>query len=528
MLVNSLFLVLSLLFAVSMLAMLAEKLHIAYPIFLVISGLLISFVPGIPLIRLKPDIVFIIFLPPLLYSAAWNTAWNSFWFYKRPIIMLSLGLVVFTATAVAFASHALIPGFTLATGFLLGGIISPPDAVAATSIISKVKVSKRVVTVLEGESLLNDASSLIVFRFALAAIITGQFNFWEADIDFMRVVSGGIAIGLAVAVIMYLIHRYLPTTESIDTAITLIAPYLMYIIAEHYHLSGVLAVVSGGLFLSYRSHKIFSYSSRIQTMSVWNTLVFILNGMVFILIGLQLPEVVKNLGEYSLMHAIGYGIIISLVIIVIRILWVYPGAYLPRILSKKIRERETRPSWQTVFVVGWSGMRGVVSLAAGLSIPLTLNNAPFPHRSIILFITFIAILFTLVLQGLTLPFLVKFLKIESDDHDAEDEQAIRLRLATISLHHMEEHYAEESTAIEAYKRLKERYERMIENTNKKLKSHDVTVVPDFLPKYRNMLLELVAIRRDELVKMRHDKKYPDELLRDKEAELDLEEARLRK
>lgn len=265
---------------------------------------------------------------------------------------MAFGLVIFTSAAIAGVACAIIPDFTLALGFLLGGIISPPDAVAATSVLQGLQVPKRVVTLLEGESLINDASYLIVFRFALATVATGQFYIWKATTDFFMVAILGIVIGLAIANVVYAVHRFLPTTPSIDTALTIISPYLMYIAAEHFHYSGVLAVVSGGLFLSFRSHEIFTYNSRIQTYAVWDTLVFMLNGIVFILIGLQLPDIVGGLGQYSLGEAIGYGLIISAVTIVVRILWIFPGAYLPRILSKRIRNKEPRPGWKSVTFVG--------------------------------------------------------------------------------------------------------------------------------------------------------------------------------
>lgn len=531
MFLENLLLILSLLVAVSMLSMLSEKLRISYPIFLVIAGLGISLVPGMPTIKLEPDLVFLIFLPPLLFAAAWNTSWKDFVKYLRPISLLSIGLVIFTSTAVAIVSNSLIPGFTLALGFLLGGIISPPDAIAATSVLHDLKVPKRILTILEGESLVNDASSLIVFRFALATISTGQFVLWKASVNFVVVAIMGIIIGLAIAHILYVILRFLPTTSHIDTVVTLAAPYLMYVTAEHFHYSGVLAVVSGGLFLAFRSHEIFSYNTRLQTESVWGTLVFLLNGVVFIMIGLQLPGIIKGLGNFSIGDAILYAVLISLLTIVIRILWVYPGAYVPRWLSKKIRERETRPTWQAIFIVGWSGMRGVVSLAAALSVPLTLDDgSSFPYRNLILFITFVVILFTLVLQGLSLPLLIRWLKIkEEGNNESYQEQSIRLRLATAVLDHMQTAYAAESTSIEAFNRLKERYERMVEYASQRLdQQENGAAKPDFLPKYRKMLIELVEIRRKELIKMRNEKEFSDELLRKKEVELDLEEARLRK
>jgi Na+/H+ antiporter len=528
---DNLLIVISLLFGVSMLTMLSEKLRISYPIFLVIAGLLISFLPGIPHITLEPDWVFLLFLPPLLYSAAWNTSWKDFWQFKRPIGLLAIGLVIFTATAVAYLSNAMIPDFTLAMGFVLGGIISPPDAIAATSVLQGLKIPKRIVVILEGESLVNDASSLIVFRVALATLLTGQFVFWKASVDFFLVSIMGVVIGLAIAHVLYLVHRFFPTTSSIDTALTFIAPYLMYIGAEHFHYSGVLATVSGGLFLSYRSSEIFSYNSRMQSQYVWETVVFLLNGIVFILIGLQLPDIITGLGKNSIGEAVTYAVVISIVTILIRLLWVFPSTYLPHILSKTIRESENRPPWKTVFIIGWSGMRGVVSLASGLAVPLTLTNSTtaFPQRDLILFITFVVILFTLVLQGLSLPYLIKWLKITDDGGDEEEQEiAIRLRLATASLGHMQSVYGEEVQMIDAFIRLKDRYERMIENAkNKRSEKENNAAKADFLPKYRSMLIEIVYVKRDELQKLRRERIYSDEILKARERELDFEEARLR-
>jgi len=522
---ENLLIIVSLLVAVSMLSMLSQKLKVPYPIFLVIAGLVISFIPGIPVVTLHPDMVFLLFLPPLLYAAAWYTSWKDFWAARRTISMMAFGLVIFTSTAVAFISQLLIPDFPLALGFLLGGIISPPDAVAAASVLQTVKVPKRVVTILEGESLINDASSLIVFRFALAAVLTGQFTMSKAATDFFVVTGVGIAIGLLLGLVLFYIHKYLPTTPSIDTSLTIISPYLMYIVAEHYHVSGVMAVVSGGLFLSYRSHEIFSYNTRIQAYPFWEVLIFILNGLVFILIGLQLPHIFSALQLYTFPELILYGLVISIVVVIIRILWVFAGAYLSCYLHKK----ERKLSWRNEFLIAWSGMRGVVSLASALAIPLTLpDNSPFPHRDLLLFITFVVILFTLVFQGLSLSPVIRFLKIGEDESgEKEQETIIRLRLAEAALTHLQTHYSDELDTIEAYTRIKDRYERMVEIANRKLLKEETDMaVPLFLPKYRRMLLELVTVRRGELYKLRSEKNYSHELLRRKEHELDLEEARL--
>jgi len=527
---NNLLLILSLLFVVSMLSMLSKKLRISYPIFLVIAGLIISLIPDVPHITLEPELVYIIFLPPLLYAAAWNTSWNDFWHSRRAISLLAFGLVIATSLFIAFTAQLMIPGFTLALGFLLGGIISPPDAVAATSVLQDLKVPRRVVTILEGESLINDASSIIVLSFALAAVKTGEFVLWKAVGDFFLVVIMGIITGLVIAHIVYAIHRFLPTTPSIDTAISFIAPYLMYIVAEHFHYSGVLAVVAGGLFLSFRSHEVFSYSSRMQTITVWGTVVFLLNGIVFILIGLQLPSVIDGMWDYSLTDAIKYAVIISLITIAVRLLWVFPGTYLPRILSRKIREREQRPSWKSVFIVGWSGMRGVVSLASALAIPLTLpGGEAFPHRNLILFITFIAILITLVIQGLSLPWLIKIFKIESKDNEEEQEQNIKISLATAAINYIDNTYGEELEHSESFKILRNRYVSMIEAANERLaeEQNERPKEAAFI-NFRKLLLELIDVRRAELKNMMKNNLFPHELILSKEEELDLEEARLRK
>jgi Na+/H+ antiporter len=424
----------------------------------------------------------------------------------------------------------MIPDFPLELGFLLGGIVSPPDAIAATSVLSNLKVSRQVTTILEGESLVNDASSLIVYRFALAALFTGRFVFWKAGLDFLMVIFVGILIGLVIAHIVYAIHRWLPTTPSIDTGITFISPYLMYIVAEHFHSSGVLAVVSGGLFLSYRSQDIFDYGSRLTTTSVWNVVVFLLNGVVFILIGLQLPGIIRGLGEYSLRAAIGYGVVISLVAIVVRLLWVYPGAYLPRLINRRIRRRETRPPSKQVFILGWSGMRGVVSLAAALAIPIALPGGEgVPHRNLILCITFIVILITLVVQGLSLPWLIRWLKIVSTDGDQEKVLNLKLRLDKLALEHIDAGYAQQVASIEPFSMLRARYDRKAQLTARILdKRGEKDAVPSFMYQFRNLQLELIRIQREELARIRHRNEFPEELIRNEEFEMDLEEARIRR
>lgn len=528
---DNLLLILALLFSVFMMVMAAQKMKIAYPIFLVLAGLVISLVPGIPDVELDPDLVFLIFLPPLLYEAAWYTSWNDFWRWKRPISLLAFGLVFATSLIVAYVSQALIPGFTLALGFLLGGIVSPPDAVAATTVLKGLPVPKRILSILEGESLVNDASSLIVFRFALAAILTGTFSIHQAVGQFFLVAGMGIVVGLIGATFMYLIHRFLPTTSAIDAALTLMTPYLLYLGAEQFHFSGVMAVVTGGLFISYRSHEIFKNgNTRLNMLGVWTTVIFVMNAMVFVLIGLSLPSIINGLEESSLIQGIKYGVIISIIIILIRFLWVYPTTFIPRWLFKSVR-KEQSPGWKVPLVIGWTGMRGVVSLATALSIPFALDNgSPFPHRNLILLITFVVIFITLVIQGLTLPFLVKKLKIPALDYVLPQEQQeaqIKIRLNRLAINHINTNYYE---MIERSNLLKNYYSQILtetENTENQLDIFECnTCTSQEMQRFESILKEIYEKQRLAIFQMRREKYYDDEEIRKAELQLDLNDLKI--
>ena len=528
---EQLFLIIGLLFMMTLLYMLSQRLNVPYPVFLVIAGLCIGFVPEIPQVKLDPNLVFTIFLPPILYEAAWNTIWSDFWKLRRPISLMAFGLVLFTSVIVAYTSSLIIPGFTLAAGFLLGGIISPPDAVSATSILKNVNIPKNATVILEGESLINDASSLIVMRFALLAVISGQFSLATAISDFFIVVIMGIVTGIIIAHIYYFIHRFLPTTPSVDTVLTLTAPYVMYITSEHFHYSGVLAVVCGGLFLSFRSQDFISSVSRLQAGVIWETLIFLLNGVIFILIGLQLPIIMKELGEYSIHDALKYSLIISAIIIIVRILWVYPATFLPRIFNRKLRNTDIMVTSNVVFVVGWAGMRGVLSLASALSIPLVLsdNVTLFPFRNLILFITFIVILVTLVAQGLTLPFIVRFLKVDrmnTNDSEKDQETSLSLYMDKVSLNYLQSKY---STQVENNDRLNY-YKTALEHQIAKLeygKQEGKTKSIDENNEYITISRDIISQKRTELKNLRKKKAYGGSILHNYEKSLDIEEAGLK-
>jgi monovalent cation/hydrogen antiporter len=510
--------------------MLAQKIKIAYPILLVLVGLPLGFVPFLRGIEIEPDLIFVIFLPPLLYEAAWNTSWKDFWKWRRVISSFAFPVVILTSCVVAFVSTALIPGFTLATGFLLGGIVSPPDAVSASAILKTVKVPRRFITIVEGESLMNDASSLVVFRFALAAVLTGTFVFKAAAISFVLVIVMGIVIGIAVALIFYAIHRWLPTTTNMDVVLTFITPYAMYVLAEEFHFSGVLAVVSGGLFLSYRRHLFLSHRSRLQGINVWEAVAFVLNGIVFILIGLEFPVVIKNLGS-DLTPAITYSLIITAVLIVARYLCTYGATVITMLMSHIITVADPHPGWKAPALFGWTGMRGVVSLAAALSIPLTLSSGqPFPNRDMILFITFTVILVTLVLQGLTLSTIVKWVNMPDPDlviPMEQQRQLVRKKLAHLSLKILDDDYSEYAINNKMVKGLKMRYNADMELLQDWNKDGNEERAEVFYKDYRIIMARLLKEQRELLLVLNKKENISDELVRQQFELLDLEEEKLR-
>ena len=511
------------------LVMLANRLRLAYPIVLVIGGLALSFTDEFSNITISPDLVFFLFLPPLLYEAAWQVSWKEFWRWRRVIMSFAFPIVIITSCVIAVVSNALIPGFTLALGFLLGGIISPPDAISATTIMRQVAVPKSLVSIAEGESLLNDASSLIVFRFALAAVITGQFHPQEAATNFALVVFMGIGIGLLVGAIFYAIHRWLPTTPPIEIVLTLLTPYCMYYGAEHFHFSGVLAVVSGGLLLSNQRQNLLTYRSRVEAVNVWTNLVFVLNGLVFMLIGLQLPPIVGQLGTVSLSSAIGYGLVISLVLMLTRLLCTYGAAGFTRLASRFITVADTNPGWKGPLILGWAGMRGVVSLAAALSVPLLIRaGQPFPHRNLILFITFIVILVTLVFQGLTLPWLIRRLNMP-DRHtpipEQQQERTIQETITRTSLQFLEKARTDGVSS----EHLANLYERL--QLDLRLLSQDGEAMDNLTGKarlaYQRTYLDLLGQQRSALNALNRRADFDEELIRKYLALIDLEEYKVR-
>jgi Na+/H+ antiporter len=513
---------LSLIVAIVLLIMLANKIKVAYPVLLVVAGLAFSFIPGIPTMRIDPELIFIIFLPPLLYEAAWTVSWKEMWRWRRIITSFAFVVVFLTAMSVAFVANHFIPGFSLVLGFLLGGIVSPPDAVSTGAILKFVKVPKRMSSILEGESLLNDASSLIIFRFALMAVATGQFVWQDATLSFGWMLIGGVGIGLAIGWVFMKAHRNLPTDSNMDIVLSIVAPYVMYLAAEEAHSSGVLAVVSGGLFLSSRRHLIFSSSSRLRGVNLWESLCFVLNGLVFMLIGLDLPEIAAGLEGVSLSSAIGYGALITAVLIVGRILSAYGAVLVTLIARNFITVADTRnPGYKVPLLLGWTGMRGVVSLAAALSIPrLLADGSAFPQRNLILFITFIVILLTLLIQGLTLPYLIKRIQIPNLDESLSEEEEyhkIRRELNEHALLHLKTNYAAQLRTLPVLQQMASKWGNSMALADDGLMEKECKVI----------YLDILNQQRQWLMQKNNDEKTLNEdIIRKHLRHLDLEEEKL--
>ncbi|WP_353960496.1 Na+/H+ antiporter [Ferruginibacter paludis] len=523
------------------LSAIADKIKLPYPILLVGVGLVIGFVPALPDLAMNPEIVFLIFLPPLLYDAAFKTSWHEFKTAIRPISTLAITLVFFTTITVAVVTHWLVPGFGWPLAFVLGAIVSPPDAVAATGIIKGLGLNKRVITILEGESLLNDASALIAYRYAVAAVTTGVFVFWKASLEFLWVAGGGVVAGIAIGYLFILAHKKIAHNPVVETSLTLLAPYIAYLLAERLHISGVLSVVCAGLMVTWRAPEIFSYQTRMRTRAVWDTVIFLLNGIVFILIGLQLPLIINNIKGYAFMQLLGYGLLISLATIVVRIVWVFAGVYNQKLFSfkKKKNIENAAPAetpgeipWKNVLIVAWTGTRGVVSLATALALPLTLNNGQaFPYRNVILFLAFVVIFITLVVQGLTLPLLIKILGVEKKMTFHKEDKELELHMA-----HQVVDFIEKDFPVplepKMTNQLKKRYDVLIDKLSKEISHIDQLKRPVqnklATPMGQLLLaqLEITKFQRELLIKFHKEGSFSDDAIKHAERELDVEEMRL--
>jgi CPA1 family monovalent cation:H+ antiporter len=518
--------VLLLFLAATALAILARRLGIPYPILLVLGGLALGFVPGLPRIELEPDLVFLLFLPPILFGAGYFTSIRDFRANLRAIGLLSVGLVLATTVVVAVVAQALIPGLGWPAAFALGAIVAPPDAVAATAIFQRLGVPRRVVTILEGESLVNDATALVAYRFAIAAAMTGAFSLVQAGLSFVLVAVGGVALGLLIGMAAAAILKRIDD-PVFSVVLTFLFPVAAYLPAEMFGLSGVLSTVAAGIYVGRYAPRAMSSSVRIAGASAWQVLLFMINGTVFILIGVQLPTVLEGLHGRSPLELLGLAVAISLTVIVVRILWVFPGTYIPRRLSAGIRGREARPSERSVFLVSWAGMRGVVSLAAALALPRTLRDgSPFPERDLLIFLTFAVILATLVGQGLTLPLIIRGLGIAADTGDADEEAQARQTAAQAAVNRIEELAAQWPGHMELIDALRAEYTSRANHIEQHRRAADPDESERELLEHRQIRSAVIDAEREAILRMRETGGLSDDVFRRVERDLDLEELRM--
>jgi monovalent cation/hydrogen antiporter len=509
-------------------AAMAQKLKTPYPIVLVLAGLLLGFVPGIPKVTLDPELVFLVVLPPLLYGAAWTTSWRSFSENLVSIVSLAVGLVAFSVFGVAATASWLFSGVDWRSGFVLGAVVATTDAIAATSIAKRIGLPKRISDVLEGESLVNDATGLLALEFATSMVVYGQTPTIQSGILRLAYLgAAGVAVGLIVGRIVEW-FEFRIDDAPIEIAISIFVPYTTYLAAEAIRASGVLAVVASGLYLSRRSSQFFSPSVRLQANAVWNSLTFILNGLVFVLIGLQLPYVLAGIKESSLPRLLVDGCLFSAFVILLRLLWTFPSAYLAYFLRTRIfHQNVRRPVTRQLFVVGWTGMRGVIALAAAISLPAALaNGSPFPHRSLIVFLTFSVILVTLVLQGLTLPLLIRVLGLAGASRPHSDEREARRLVLEAALDYLERRRQGDATDSNGlYEDLERHYRHRLSNANAEEDEQNQTSREHYA-RYLDLSRELVKIERQTTLKLLDEGRIDDEIARELEQEFDLSQIRL--
>jgi len=505
----------------------ANWLDVPYPIPLVVGGLVLALVPGIPDIQLQPELVLLVFLPPLLYSAAFFSDLRALRADARVISLNAVGLVLVTTGVVGVIGHELI-GLPWAMAFALGAIVAPTDPVAATEIMRRVGAPRRLVNVVEGESLFNDATALVAYKVAVAAAIGAGVSAGHTVFEFFVDAGGGIAIGLAVGWAIAEVRRRV-TDINTELTISLFSAYGAFVPANQLGVSGVLAAVTCGVYLGFRAPGIASPESRMQGFAMWTTLTFLLNATLFILIGLQLPTIVGGLSGRPAGQVIGYAAAVCGAVIVIRFVWNFVVTFLIRAIDRRPSQLARRAGWRSRVVGGWAGMRGAVSLAAALALPLhTHSGAPLPGRELIQFITFAVILVTLLGQGLTLPFLIRRLGVVEDGIEEEHEETrARLAIARAALDRVEQLQAEEWTREDSIDRARRLYEFRQRRFNIRAgKIADEDGLEDRSIAYQRMMHEIYDAQRAALVGLRNNSQISSDVMRRVEHELDLEESRL--
>jgi Na+/H+ antiporter len=497
----------------------ARHFKFPYPIALVAGGAVLGLVPNLPQVAFDPQLILVVVLPPILYQAALLTSWKDFKAHIRPIGLLAIGLVAATTLAVGAALKLMVPDVPWAVAFVLGAIVSPPDAVAATAILSRLNIPRRLVTILEGESLVNDASGLVLYKFAVAAVLTGAFSFVEATAQFSLVAVGGVAVGIALAHVFIAVHRRLGD-PFIEVLTVLAIPYTAYLAAEALHVSGVLAVVAAGLVRGRYSPEIVSAEMRIMARSVWNVLVFLLNSIVFMLIGLQLSGVMASLDRYPPGQLAAIGAVVTATAVLVRFAWVLPGALLPRFLLPHLLGQASPPRKTELLIIGWCGMRGIVSMAAALALPLALpGGEAFPHRDLVIFLSFVVMLATLVGQGLTLSPLIRRLKV-GEDWSLHDEQLrVRAAMSAAALAAIDQSLAAEGVPAQWAEGLKAEITERIDLAASE--GEELTPRMELVNRLRHAAIQA---ERRELIRLWRDNAIGDEVMRHLEELLDYEQA----
>jgi CPA1 family monovalent cation:H+ antiporter len=514
-----------LLVALAAVGVVAKRANLPPAILLVLTGVVLALVPGLPAVRLAPELVLLLVLPPLIYSSAVAMSWREFRFSLRPITLLAIGCVVFTTVTAAAATHWLL-GFSWPIGFVLGAIVSPPDAVAPLSIARRMQLPKRILVILEGEGLANDATALILYRFAIVAVSAGAFSFGKATGEFAVILGGELLWGIAVGWLMLRLRRWVADAQ-IEIVLSLLTPYVAYWPPEHLGGSGVLATVVAGLYVSWNGFGMISAATRLQGVFFWDVLVYLIEGIVFLMTGLQARTLIAGLGSYSLSVLVSSAAVVSVVVILARFMWIFPATYLPRWLSPALARRDPSPPWTYPFVLGFTGVRGIVSLAAALAIPFVLDSGqPFPDRDLILFLTFSVILVTLVGQGLMLPAVIRVLGLANLGErelqaDRIEERLARGHAIAAAIERLEQLGTERGLSDEVMQRcrtgLRERLGHFEEGPGGN-ESHQGP--PD------EIALLLIGAERDRVNELYRQGTLKDEARRRLERELDLREATL--
>jgi len=517
-----------LLVATAAVGVVAKRTNTPPAILLVLTGVLLALVPGLPAVRLAPELVLLLVLPPLIYSSAVAMSWREFRFNLRPISLLAIGCVVFTTLAAAAATHWLL-GFSWSVGFVLGAIVSPPDAVAPLAIARRMQLPKRILVILEGEGLANDATALILYRFAVVAVSSGAFSFGKASGEFAVILAGELLWGIAVGWLMLRVRRWVADAQ-IEIVLSILTPYIAYWPPQHLGGSGVLATVVTGLYVSWNGFSIISAATRLQGVFFWDVLVYLIEGIVFLMTGLQARTLIIGMGTYSLSVLAGSAAVVSVAVILARFIWMFPATYLPRRLIPRIAREDPAPPWQWPFVLGFTGVRGIVSLAAALAIPLTMDNGQlFPDRDLILFLTFAVILVTLVGQGLSLPAVIRMLGLAKAGErelqiDRTEELLARRQAIDSAIERLEGLAAERALPEDLVERVRvrhrERLRHFVRAPEGETSREDETGPSDEIE------LLLIAAERERINELYCKGTLKDEARRRLEHELDLREANL--